>query len=487
MARWNGRNGVSETFVSLLLLCSIVVSQAFLCRPAGWSQLHVQASRCHGVGGKGWPASSRNRERHRTATEANQLRASAAASPAGEPQQQRAETSLGMLDAAIAIPPTSTEEQDGSSSDSGGGGGGGNEFSIPAPNEHREIEDVGGGGVGGVKGRKKPKSLRGVFRRASSRALSYLTIMTTWIIFRFLLKGLNKVECHNRQALLDAVLDRGDRGLLTVSNHMCVYDDPGLWSALVPFWRTGRRRMRWALCTDDIYYAHPVLKNIFEAGRTLPIKRTRGMEQPLFQAFFQKLEGGEWGHIFAEGAIRQPWRFSRDEPILADFKPGIGRLLLRSEDPPLVLPMYHIGMHQIASEAPTHKRGRGKLLKIMPNFGRTVRVYVGEPIDVAPIIEKCRRARAQARGGGQEGLLRRRPGRVSVLHRTKVKPRSLRRRRYWFTCPADFMAGSFDSSPPAGFWRRRSQRLCTHDLRHVCFCYFTLFSSYYLHACGHVY
>lgn len=46
-----------------------------------------------------------------------------------------------------------------------------------------------------------------------------------------------KVECHNRQALLDAVLDRGDRGLLTVSNHMCVYDDPGLWSALLPFWR----------------------------------------------------------------------------------------------------------------------------------------------------------------------------------------------------------------------------------------------------------
>lgn len=41
--------------------------------------------------------------------------------------------------------------------------------------------------------------------------------------------------------------------------------------------------MRWALCTDDIYYAHPVLKNIFSAGRTMPIKRIRGMEQPLFK------------------------------------------------------------------------------------------------------------------------------------------------------------------------------------------------------------
>ncbi len=168
--------------------------------------------------------------------------------------------------------------------------------------------------------------------------------------------------------------------------------------------------MRWALCTDDIYNANPILKNILKAGRTLPIKRTKGMEQPLLKVnettaavgltcglmrsntvwslrqrhfgtqerlhwggpfhsrsdfvlkccrrevnafcaehycrqlptdfypglstagselvtsgvipfphpmafrahpskdFLQKLEQGEWGHIFAEGAIRQPWR-----------------------------------------------------------------------------------------------------------------------------------------------------------------------------------
>lgn len=50
-----------------------------------------------------------------------------------------------------------------------------------------------------------------------------------------------------------------------------------------PNCRTGRKKMRWALCTDDIYYANPVLKNIFKAGRTMPIKRTKGMEQPLFK------------------------------------------------------------------------------------------------------------------------------------------------------------------------------------------------------------
>lgn len=41
--------------------------------------------------------------------------------------------------------------------------------------------------------------------------------------------------------------------------------------------------MRWAMCTDDIYNANRHLRGILDAGRTLPIKRSRGMEQPLFK------------------------------------------------------------------------------------------------------------------------------------------------------------------------------------------------------------
>lgn len=35
----------------------------------------------------------------------------------------------------------------------------------------------------------------------------------------------------------------------------------------------------------------------------------------------------------------------------------------------MVLPMYHIGMHQVAPEAPVHRRGRGKLSGMLPNTG----------------------------------------------------------------------------------------------------------------------
>jgi len=58
------------------------------------------------------------------------------------------------------------------------------------------------------------------------------------------------------------------------SRCVCIY---------VTNFRVGRKKMRWALCTDDIFYANPVLKNILKAGRTMPIKRTKGMEQPLFK------------------------------------------------------------------------------------------------------------------------------------------------------------------------------------------------------------
>eukprot|EP00903_Cladosiphon_okamuranus_P012598 g11789.t1 len=388
MAKFIGGRSLPAASFSMLVLC-IRSSNALI--PKTFLQ--------HQPNSYGVDAQS-HRQRHHIPPREHQLRASAAASPpppgGGQhhpPQRAVNLTPLGMLDSAIIVPAVSPETRDDAAVavDTGSSGA-----PVCATRERRETSGDGGkeereGGEGGRRPeRSRSRSVRQFCRRKSSHVLSFLTIMTTWILFRFLLKGLNKVECHNRQALLDAVLDRGDRGLLTVSNHMCVYDDPGLWSALVPFWRTGRKKMRWALCTDDIYYANPVLSNILHAGRTMPIKRTRGMEQPLFKNFFQKLEEGEWGHIFAEGAIRQPWRFGRDEPILADFKAGIGRLLLRSEDPPLVLPIYHIGMHQIASETPIHKRGRGKLSKILPNVGRKVRVYVGEPIDVTPIIAKCR-------------------------------------------------------------------------------------------------
>jgi hypothetical protein len=34
-----------------------------------------------------------------------------------------------------------------------------------------------------------------------------------------------------------------------------VLDDPGIWSVLLPFWRLHPRRLRWVLCTEDVFFA----------------------------------------------------------------------------------------------------------------------------------------------------------------------------------------------------------------------------------------
>jgi hypothetical protein len=45
--------------------------------------------------------------------------------------------------------------------------------------------------------------------------------------------------------------------------------------------------------------------------------------------------------------------YTQDEPILGDFKSGVGRLVARCSQVPIIVPMYHIGMHTIAPEQPT--------------------------------------------------------------------------------------------------------------------------------------
>lgn len=131
----------------------------------------------------------------------HRLRASAAAPspppPSGGQQhpQQSAVTPLGMLDSAIAVPAVSHETRDDGGITSTTSGG---EAPVGAPQERREKNgDDGGKEEEGGKARrrsKRSKSVRQFFRRTSSHVLSYLTIMTTWVLFRFLLKGLNKVN-----------------------------------------------------------------------------------------------------------------------------------------------------------------------------------------------------------------------------------------------------------------------------------------------------
>lgn len=100
-----------------------------------------------------------------------------------------------MLDASVAHPAVPGDKEDDSSGVTSSSVGAPPATAVAAA--HKQEKGISGAGSGdGVgrnakrKDRRRSRSIRGFFGRTKS----YLTIMTTWILFRFLLKGLNRVS-----------------------------------------------------------------------------------------------------------------------------------------------------------------------------------------------------------------------------------------------------------------------------------------------------
>ncbi|MEM7588289.1 MAG: lysophospholipid acyltransferase family protein [Acidobacteriota bacterium] len=160
---------------------------------------------------------------------------------------------------------------------------------------------------------------------------------------------------HNRLTVdglerLEALFERGDRGLLTYSNHVSRLDDPLLVSnfglADLPY-----DRMRWVAADALKLFSTRLSAFIFSAGKCVPIVRGGGLDQPGLDFLSQRLSDGDWVHIFPEGgASRDPEGWLRHP-----FKIGIGRLI--AETQPLTLPFYHSGMQRVAPHRSRPRRG----------------------------------------------------------------------------------------------------------------------------------
>ena len=86
--------------------------------------------------------------------------------------------------------------------------------------------------------------------------LRFVNNFVTGIIFTILLRVLNNFKVYGKSILFKRVFNRDPNiGLLTVSNHQSLLDDPGLWAAILPFWRLNPNLLRWSLCTEDNFFA----------------------------------------------------------------------------------------------------------------------------------------------------------------------------------------------------------------------------------------
>jgi monolysocardiolipin acyltransferase len=102
---------------------------------------------------------------------------------------------------------------------------------------------------------------------------------------------------------------RHRRGLVTVSNHRSLFDDPGIVSCLLPLPMAIQPRYnRWALCSQEYCFngALPgLVHGYIGAGQVLPIRRGGGIDQGPLLDFGRHLARGEWCHVFPEGGVWQ--------------------------------------------------------------------------------------------------------------------------------------------------------------------------------------
>ncbi|TKA73564.1 hypothetical protein B0A49_04092 [Cryomyces minteri] len=271
------------------------------------------------------------------------------------------------------------------------------------------------------------------------RTVSACTCGVAGGLSRVFLFGASKTEVGGLDGFLDTLDQRKDvngreKGLITVSNHVSVLDDPLIWGVLPFRYHWNPDNMRWSLGSYDICFQNKILSGFFTFGQVLPTHRSAhsqhgGLFQPTITQAIRLLSSGpftriphpanttspslsspdisdpfssghltystngvdtfpapsayanrkhSWVHIFPEGKVHQ-----KEDKTMRYFKWGVARLILESEPCPDVVPMWIEGPEQIMHEAREWPR-------FVPRPFRNVSVTFGEKVDMDEIFGDLR-------------------------------------------------------------------------------------------------
>lgn len=186
------------------------------------------------------------------------------------------------------------------------------------------------------------------------------------------LEWMNKTKIHNHKSLKDAVeLRPAGRGLITICNHTSCIDDPLLWGVLKYRYLLFSTCMRWTPAAEDICFTKPLHTWFFSMGQCVPVRRGCGVYQKSMDFLLEKINSGQWVHIFPEGKVN-----IANEKLLR-LKWGVGRLIAECKTSPIVVPIIHMGMDDILPNKTPY----------IPQIRKKVTLLIGSPIDFGKEIE----------------------------------------------------------------------------------------------------